>query len=403
MTARKILVLSFYFEPDLSAGSFRTTALVNALLDQDPDVLVDVLTTMPNRYGTFTSAAPAEEVRARVRIRRVALPAHKSGIRDQSRAFIHFFQKARRLVVGEHYSLVYATSSRLLTASLGAILARRIRAPLYLDIRDIFVDTMADVLPRKLAPLITPFLALLERWTINSATHVNLVSRGFANYFGKRYARQSFSYFSNGIDEVFLASTPADTVSERSDRVRVVYAGNIGEGQGLDIILPRVATRLSDRVEFTVIGDGGRRAHLEQELAAARVQNVTLLPPMPRRALIDEYHRADVLFLHLNDYDAFRKVLPSKIFEYAALGKPVWAGLAGYSAEFVSDEVRNAAVFKPCDVDAAVMSFTRLDLRGTPRPEFIAKFRRSSIMQLMATDLLRVARGVSAPIPTRGT
>ena len=36
MTARRILILSFYFEPDLSAGSFRTTALVGALLQEDP-------------------------------------------------------------------------------------------------------------------------------------------------------------------------------------------------------------------------------------------------------------------------------------------------------------------------------------------------------------------------------
>jgi len=31
---------------------------------------------------------------------------------------------------------------------------------------------------------------------------------------------------------------------------------------------------------------------------------------------------ADVLFLHLNAYKAFEKVLPSKIFEYAATGRP---------------------------------------------------------------------------------
>jgi glycosyltransferase involved in cell wall biosynthesis len=179
-------------------------------------------------------------------------------------------------------------------------------------------------------------------------------------------------------------------------RVKVVYAGNIGEGQGLHLILPRLASRLADRVEFTVIGDGGRRSQLKQSLATAHVRNVTLLPPVSRLALIEEYRKADVLFLHLNDYDAFRKVLPSKIFEYAALGKPIWAGIAGYSAGFVVEEVRNASVFTPCDVDGAVESFDRLELRDMPRPEFITKFRRSNIMNQMAADLLRVARGISA-------
>ena len=46
----------------------------------------------------------------------------------------------------------------------------------------------------------------------------------------------------------------------------------------------------------------------------------------------------DVLFLHLNDYSAFRKVIPSKIFEYAATGKPIVAGVSGYAAEFLRHE-----------------------------------------------------------------
>ncbi len=47
----KILVLSFYFRPDLSAGSFRTTAFVDALREKMPiHGQIDVLTTLPSHY-----------------------------------------------------------------------------------------------------------------------------------------------------------------------------------------------------------------------------------------------------------------------------------------------------------------------------------------------------------------
>ena len=59
-----------------------------------------------------------------------------------------------------------------------------------------------------------------------------------------------------------------------------------------------------------------------------------IIDPVSRSDLFDEYKNADVLFLHLNDYAAFRKVLPSKIFEYAATGKPILAGVAGYMQNF---------------------------------------------------------------------
>src|SRR6185503_3990510 len=61
-----------------------------------------------------------------------------------------------RLPRGRSYDLVYATSSRLLTAALGGLVARRTNAVLYLDIRDIFVDTINDVLPAPLARLAGP-------------------------------------------------------------------------------------------------------------------------------------------------------------------------------------------------------------------------------------------------------
>src|SRR5687768_13750664 len=128
----RLLVLSFYFPPDLSAGSFRNSALVAALESQlSPSDTIDVLTTLPNRYHDFAVDAPAEEQRGRVRIRRIALPSHKSGVADQSRAFVHFGRQVLAAVKNERYDLVYASSSRLFTATLGALVARRVRAPLY--------------------------------------------------------------------------------------------------------------------------------------------------------------------------------------------------------------------------------------------------------------------------------
>ena len=109
---------------------------------------------------------------------------------------------------------------------------------------------------------------------------------------------------------------------------------------------------------------------------------------MPREALIKEYLAADILFLHLNDYEAFKKVLPSKIFEYAALGKPIWAGVSGYAAQFLHEEVSNVAVFSPCDTEQALRVFEQLDIRDAPRDAFVQKFSRKLIMRAMAADIL---------------
>ena len=385
----RILVLSFYYEPDLSAGSFRATALVQELLAQMPQgAQLDVITTLPNRYQTFAIDAPEQEHRGALTVRRFALPTHRSGMLDQSRAFLAFAKAAHRLVHDVHYDLVFATSSRLMTASLGAWIARRAGCPLYLDIRDIFVDTITEVLPRWPSRLLLPVLSGLESWTIRSASRVNLVSAGFLPYFQQRYPQMRYSVHTNGIDDAFIRAQPTSTQKLPHVPLRVLYAGNMGAGQGLHLIVPELARRLKGRIRFILIGDGGKRPQLEAALKETGVHNVELRPPIGRAQLIDAYQEADILFLHLNDYAAFRKVLPSKIFEYGAMGKPIWAGVAGFSADFIRSKIGNAAVFPPCDVDAAVTALDELQMETAPRAGFVANHARSAIMRAMAADIL---------------
>lgn len=391
----RILVLSFYFHPDLCAGSFRATALVNSLRTlAPPGTEFDVLTTLPNRYRSFNANAQAIETHPGISIFRIALPKHESGLFDQSRAFIAFARGAIRYAALRDYDMVFATSSRLMTAALAAIVARRKGAKLYLDIRDIFVDTIKDVLSPKIAWAVKPIFSWLERWTIGKANCVNLVSPGFSQYFSKRYPHRRFSYFMNGIDDEFVRAAPSypgTEVAKEGRTLTVLYAGNLGEGQGLHTIIPQLAKRMASRVRFVIIGDGGRKDALRMALSKANVTNVEILPPVARDELLAAYQMAHVLFLHLNDYDAFKKVLPSKLFEYAALGKPIWAGVSGYAAEFVNAEITNAAVFYPRDAEGAMRSFDTLVIQDLPRTDFLVKYGRASISQKMAEDLLELA------------
>jgi len=393
----RLLLVSFYFRPDLCAGSFRASALVDSLLAMLPaGASIDVITTAPNRYSTFNREAIELETLGAATVRRIALPAHRSDLWGQSRAFLHFARCANRYAATVPYDVVVATSSRLMTAALGAWIARRVRARLYLDIRDIFVDTIGDLFP-KLAGALRPPLSALERWTMRRADRINLVSRGFEDYFMARYPDRSYAWFTNGIDDEFLSADwsekkPADA----HESLLVVYAGNIGEGQGLHAILPQLARRLGRRVHFRVIGDGGRRELLLDLLRKEGVHNVEVLPPMPRPALLEAYRSADILFLHLNAHAAFEKVLPSKIFEYAATGKPIWAGVAGFSERFIAVEVPNAAIFAPCNASDAIEKLDGLILRDQPRDDFVARYARRNIASAMAQDILKLARANSS-------
>ena len=341
-----ILILSFYYPPDLSACSFRASALVKALVKQNSNVSITVLTTQPNRYNELSGHVSELETLGGVTIHRASLPAHRSGVCDQVRAYVSYARSARRIAKQGNWDVVVATSSRLMTAVLGAIVSRSVGAPLYLDIRDLFVDTIHDVFHPFLDFFLRPIFKRVEAFTFNSATRLNVVSEGFIPYVEQVAPGIKKSVLTNGVDKEFQFnySDTEESLQRSGNRCVVLYAGNIGEGQGLHKIVPATAEQLGEKIQFRVIGSGGRIGQLRDQARALEkrtgVDNIEILPPVPRANLAKEYEAADILFVHLNDYEAFKKVLPSKIFEYAATGKPVIAGLAGYAATFVESESR---------------------------------------------------------------
>ena len=381
----KILYLTFYFEPDLCAGSFRNTPLVAELARQlGPDGSVHVVTTQPNRYQSFTQTAPNREDRGNVLIDRIAVPAHVSRLGDQIRSFITYYRTAHRLTKNQHYDLVVASSSRLFTAFLGARLARKHRANLFLDIRDLFRETILEMLRNRVARFgLKPVLWAVEQYTFGQATHINLVSEGFRTYFS-RFNQATYSYFTNGIDDEFLAIGPSERPVRATSVKTILYAGNIGEGQGLHKIIPQAAQQLGGGYRFVVIGDGGAKHKLEEAIRNEGVATIDLRPPVSRSALVDAYQTADYLFVHLNNLDAFERVLPSKLFEYGATDKPILAGVMGYAAYFVREHLSNSIVFAPGDVSDLVGQLRTTPYRTQPRPQFVAQFQRRTIVQAIA-------------------
>jgi glycosyltransferase involved in cell wall biosynthesis len=388
----RILLLSFYYPPDIGPGPLRAKSIVDALLAiGGQEIQIYVLTTLPNRYHSLEVTAPLEEQVRSVFITRINLPEHKSGMADQARAFVRYADAIQKRVQGGQWDVVVATSSRLMTASLGAWVAKRVGAKLYLDIRDLFTDSIGDVLAKTPLRLLIPVFVALERWTFRAAHQINIVSAGFLPHIQKMVPGATPTVYTNGIDPMFVEAKL--TKSIKSERPVVLYAGNMGEGQGLHRILPNIAAMMPN-VHFKLIGDGGMRKNLIDGIKKLSLSNVEILNPMTREALMDAYCQADVLFLHLNIFKAFHKVLPSKIFEYAATGKPILAGVEGYAAEFLRDNVLGVEVFAPCDSIAMQASLQRLlsGPRMIDRTEFCSLYLRQNIMVKMAKDILAVGR-----------
>ena len=95
--------------------------------------------------------------------------------------------------------------------------------------------------------------------------------------------------------------------------------------------------------------------------------------------------------MHLNDYDAFKKALPSKIFELAMFKKPILAGVKGYARAFLNKNLPESIVFNPGnakELSEKLTQWEREDEVSLDRNNFIEKFNRKTINRKMAASIL---------------
>jgi glycosyltransferase involved in cell wall biosynthesis len=391
----RILFLSYYFPPERTPGAFRSEALLKALLgagrtDSLVPLFVDVVAAQPSRYPTSTERGPAEEIGQFHRIRRLALPYHPTSYLKEAANFATFAMRTLKLVRHDAYDVVYTTTSRHMTGLLGTLVAARSGACVYLDIRDLFAQNLRDMVPWYLRPLAWITL-YAERLSLRRSDRISVTSEGFLSYLQSKGYADKVSYFPNGVDEIFVSRGETREASPSGEPIEIIYAGNIGAGQELHCIVPGLAARLGKRVRIRVVGDGHQLSLLQSAIRDGALDNVAVDHPIDRLQVSALYAQADVLFLHLGRAPSLQGVLPSKIFEYAASGRPILAGVSGHAARFIKHNIKNAEVFPPGDVDSAVEAIARLRLTHTNRNSFVRHFCREEIMRQMANDILSVA------------
>ena len=391
----KIIFFTFYYPPDLSAGSFRAVALAKELAKKlaSNDEL-HIITTHPNRYAGHKVTANDIELDGKITIHRIVVPGHRSGMLSQSRSFCVYAISAYKLCKKINPSFIIGTTSRLMTGVLTGVSAYKIGCRYFIDLRDIFSESISDLFSRKnkmLGSVSKKIFSFLEDKLLSGAIGVNVVSEGFPEYFQEEGIDTSnWSFYPNGVDQEFTKINNKKDIVLKQFKT-ILYAGNIGSGQGLEVILPDVAKKLGKNYQFLVVGDGGMKASLEGGIKRKNIDNVEILSPVKREKLIDFYQNADILFLHLNNIPAFRRVLPSKIFEYTASGKYIVAGLSGYSAKFLKNNSPYATVFDPGNVNQCVQLIKKAESLKIDKEKidfFIKEYNREKIMQKMAAHIL---------------
>lgn len=161
----------------------------------------------------------------------------------------------------------------------------------------------------------------------------------------------NWSYRDTMYDPSEIDYSCLDGIIDRS-KFNVVYAGNIGVMQNVEIVVRAAAEMKGDKdVCFYVIGDGAYRKKLERLANDLQADNVCFHDMMPSDCAPAIYSAADVNIIPLAE-NIYRTALPSKTATCLACGKPIVFAV-GNGSKFgkkVSEQV-DAHVIAPDDVE----------------------------------------------------
>ncbi|MFT6969913.1 MAG: glycosyltransferase involved in cell wall biosynthesis [Roseivirga sp.] len=237
--------------------------------------------------------------------------------------------------------LIVATSPQILAALSGRGLSFVKRKPWVLEVRDLWPASVALVGEISAGNLLR-FLFWLEIKLYNSAKRIVVVTDSFReNIIGKGIEAKKIAVIKNGVNFDLYKNQPLDSELKSmlglDGKFVFGYVGTHGLSHSLDFILNCVAQVKEADSHFLFIGSGAKKQELKLQAEQLALQNITFLEPVEKAEVWRYISLIDVMLVPLRKDELFKTVIPSKIFETAAMCTPILLGVDGEARKLIED------------------------------------------------------------------
>jgi glycosyltransferase involved in cell wall biosynthesis len=363
--APRLILLTQWFDPE---PTFKGLVFARALAVRGYEV--EVVTGFPNypggkMYPGYKILPIQRTTIDGVAVTRLPLyPSHDAGAVGRILNYVSFFLSAWLYLTfaARRADIVYAYHPPL-TVGLAAVGAKFFRrTPTVLDIQDIWPDTLTATGMIGNARALR-LVGALCRWVYKRVSHIVVLSPGFRRLLIKRGVPEAkITVIPNWADEVAIGSAATTVaVPNLPGKFRLLFAGNIGRAQKLDIVLDAAALLQDVRPDIAVIllGSGLEVPRLRSRTNAEGIYNVHFLPPVPMAKVGAYLAAADALLVHLRNDPLFAITIPSKTQAYLAAGRPLIMGVAGDAAD-ITKAAAAGLVVPPEDAQALASAIKKL-------------------------------------------
>ncbi|MDG4837902.1 glycosyltransferase family 4 protein [Micromonospora sp. WMMD967] len=338
----KIVYLHQYFRTPAMSGGTRSYEFARRLVRDGHDVQVVTSDTEPvsGTRQTWRTTVEAGAV-----VHWAAVPYRNAmSVRDRLSAFGQFARLAATRAASLEQDVVFATSTPLTIALPAVYSARRRRAPMVLEVRDLWPE-VPIALGALRSPLTRRAATALEGWAYRNAAHIVALSPGMAAGVRARHPGAAVTVVPNGCDRELFADADSSGQALRArtpwlgDRPLILYAGTLGFVNDVGYLVRMAATlrRAHPDVRVAIVGQGAETARVRALAESSDVlgRNLFMFDQMPKAEVAAFFGACDLAVSTVRDEPALHANSANKVFDGWAAGRPVAVNHEGWIADIL--------------------------------------------------------------------
>lgn len=334
----KILVVTQYFYPE----TFRVNDLSTELAERGHEV--DVLTAYPQYpqcriYDGYGFNKPYQKTWNGVNINRVKVhPRGKTpfGLLYNCYGYVRQAGKWASKCKNK-YDAVYVLGNSPVTSCLPALKYKeKFGTPVYFNLQDLWPDNVEHVMGVR-NKLVLGFIDKIVDKIYNGSDKILCSSKSFVRNLTERgVAEEKLVFWPQFCNQPQLdGAVKPDCYDD--DYFNVTFTGNVGEAQGLDLLLDAAKLLRDKPVRWFIVGDGRAKKRLENRVKEENLEGSIVFTGKVSEGEANRYVGfADCAYLSFANNPVFDMTIPAKLQTYLACGTPVLAAAGGESAEIVN-------------------------------------------------------------------
>ncbi|MGL4740590.1 MAG: glycosyltransferase family 4 protein [Sarcina sp.] len=366
----KILIISEVFYPEIGSGAYRVTNLFKYLKKLGYEV--DILTSVPNypdrklyEQKKFWNKHFEKVLIGTSNLYRVKQSKIKISSNFFKRLYIYILFLLRSikkiLFIKNEYDLVFVTVPSIFIGFLGIIAKYKFKAKMILDIRDLWPECLKGIGVFKNIKGALRIGYFLEKFLLKYPDSIIINSDAFRTYLKDLNLMQQIYYIPNGLTKYDLRNNKELLETEVEDKkLTIIYTGLIGLAQNIrSIVKSANLLKYNKNIEFKIIGTGVQVEKVQELIDYYKLSNIKILLPMTKEKVLAEVARSSITILNLRGDSGFDLVMPGKLVDYMSMGKPIIAGVDGYTKAII-EESACGIVVNPDDYKAMAQAIAIL-------------------------------------------